>query len=194
MKEFPKVSIITPATYDRAPMCVRLSKMVTLQDYEGEIEHLWHWGDGTIGDKLNLLCEAATGQIIVRCDSDDLYGSDWVRLSVAALLETGADITGLSHAYFHHTERGKTYEFVSGKQQLLCGATLCFHKYAWERKRFPSHSRGEDVEFVSNNGYAHPNGNKNSFIAIVHGKNTVSHEAIPLLRQVNITHPLLSWL
>lgn len=194
MKDWPKVSIITPATHDRAPMCVRLAQMFSVQDYEGEIEHLWAWGSGSIGSKLNALCEAATGQIILRADSDDIYGHDWVRLSVSALLETGADITGLSHAYFYHTDRQQVYEYVSGRHDLMCGATLSFHKHVWEQRPFPNKSHGEDIEFIANRRYVHSHPNRNSFIAVVHGKNTESHKAIPLLRPVNITLPLLQWI
>lgn len=53
----------------------------------------------TIGEKRNLACRMAAGEIIVHWDDDDWYAPARVRYQVAPILRGEADVTGLANAY-----------------------------------------------------------------------------------------------
>jgi glycosyltransferase involved in cell wall biosynthesis len=88
------VSCITPITESRRHFVPVIDSIISRQTYP-HIEHIYLWGDGTIGDKRNKACEQAKGDIILHIDSDDMYSDDWVELQVSTLLSTCADICGL---------------------------------------------------------------------------------------------------
>jgi len=191
MQYQPLVTIITP-TYNRPSYMFRCMDFVKYQTYPN-FEHLIDDSDRTIGEKLNRMCAKAYGSIIIRFDDDDLYASDWVERQVQSLLTTGADIVGLSNAYFYELHQRQMYELrQKPKCQLyLCGATLAFHKRVWERKPFKHISRGEDTDFISNNGKMACSGYTEGFTAIVHGSNTECHKALPLLHKSSAMPALL---
>jgi len=190
----PNVTVITPNTYDRKEMAFRADCIISEQDYKGKIEHLCDFSNNCIGFKRNNLCRHASGEIILHFDSDDIYAPDWITRSVEALQSSGADIVGLSNAYFYDTQRRQMHELTPKGQLYLCGATLCYWRKTWERKPFPDTSHGEDTAFISNNGRLHCHGYKEGFIATVHGGNTECHKALPLLKKTNATPALLHWL
>lgn len=180
--EYPQVTIITPTTHDREPFNKRIADIVAQQDYKGSIEHLIDYNDGLIGQKLNRLCENAKGDIILRGDSDDFYSPDYVSKSVQFLLDSGADCTGLSNAFFYKpaTNQMWRYDYPLG-QQFVLGATLVFHKSTWERSPFRDDMRNkhgglirEDAYFCAMAGNLKPHEHINTFCAIRHGKNTIS--------------------
>jgi glycosyltransferase involved in cell wall biosynthesis len=49
----------------------------------------------SIGERRNLACELARGDVVVHWDDDDWYGADRLRLQVEPLLQGRADVTGL---------------------------------------------------------------------------------------------------
>ncbi len=174
-----KVSVITPTIAGREQFLNRCIAQFNEQDYPN-IEHIIIKGDGAIGAKLNYACAISTGDIILRMDDDDIYAPDWISKSVAVLQDTSLDCVGLSNAYFCDMPRHRILEYKQrpGAQLFLCGATLCFHKSVWERNKFREDiQKGEDAYFVAG-CRAYPHDYKQGFLAVIHGNNTSSHQAI----------------
>lgn len=166
----PLVSIITPTTKDRYNFNIQCGNYANKQDYP-YIEHLFDFSDKTIGDKRNALCQKAKGEIIIHFDSDDFYANDYVSKSVGYLISSKADVTGLCNAYFYHPHTWlKKYQY-KGTQGYAIGATLCYWREAWEKDKFKSISHGEDLYFLKNK-IVKPHNYIDSFIAMVHNKNT----------------------
>ena len=177
------VTIITPTTHSRADYLQRLSEMIQAQDYP-QIEWRTCYENFTIGKKRNILCEAAEGEIIVHFDSDDCYSPNYISKAVAHLLSSGANITGLSSAYFYDTT-GQLYDWTSKHQQpYVIEATMCYYKSMWANNPFPNTSQGEGRQFLGNAGLVSPHGYKDGFTAIIHGSNTECHKATVLFDKI----------
>lgn len=193
----PSVLIITPSTPDRAYMHDRLISIIRRQSrhYDGQITSAWDWSNRPIFEKLNSMIRDNVSDIVIRMDSDDLYSDDWVARSVSALVSLSADITGLDNAYFYNTITGQTREYICKphQQSFILGATMCFCRYAWERRPFAPvrDNIGEDAHFQANNGIVLPHGYKQGFIATVHGSNTESHKAFLMMKQTTVIPSLL---
>lgn len=190
MSLLPHVTVITPCTPDRSEMAQRLNTIIRAQDYRGGMLHLFDYSDKTIGSKLNRMSDVGR-DVLLRADSDDLYAPDWISKSVEALLTSGADIVGLSQPYFYDVNTKRTYQRIQkpNSQLYICGATLCYWKRVWERKPFKDTNYGEDTDFISNNGRLYCHGYNEGFAATIHGSNTCSHKAIPMMKLVNLTPP-----
>lgn len=176
------VSIITPTTPDRAEHLERLEQMVNAQDYH-PIEWLIDEGEGKIGDKRNNLVSQAQGDIILHMDSDDTYAYDWVSKSVAHLLSTKANITGLSSAYFVTPDNKYKWKW-HGSQPYVCEATMCYLKSAWHNRKFASSNSGEGLQFLQNNGLLIPHDYIDGFQANIHGTNTASHKMLSVMEVI----------
>lgn len=170
------VSIITPTSEDRHLFNERLSYIVQQQDYPNIIEHLWDYSHYRIGFKRNRLCAEAKGDIIIFCDSDDVYSPDWVTLSVNHLLSSGAHLIGLREAYFNAD--GKIYQniYPKGSQPALLGATMCFKREVFKKVRFQDKKYGEDIIFTNDVAKAgfivSEHEYMNNFLATIHSDNT----------------------
>jgi glycosyltransferase involved in cell wall biosynthesis len=132
----------------------------------------------TIGAKRNIGCSNATGDVFLHMDDDDFYRPDWISRSVDHLLTSGANLTGLSRAYF--TDELNAWEYIyKGTQPYVCGATMCYHRVIWERNPFKEIQTGEDLHFCAGAGRIIPHAYKEGFVARIHGYNTASHLQIP---------------
>jgi len=130
---------------------------------------------GTIGNKRNLACEMAKGEIIVHFDDDDYYASDWVSRQVEAQLSSGANITGMNNVDFYSAIDDRRYRYEDKLQEKpwLCGATMAYKKSFWEGHRFDDIQVGEDYDFVwSNNPTIYAFEYITGFVAILHPHNT----------------------
>lgn len=163
-----KVTVITPTTHDRQHFNERCLSLFAAQDYQN-IEHLFDYGTDSIGAKLNRICERATGSIIVRMDSDDIYAPDWVTRSVQAL--QACELTGLSTFNFHNYTTGEIWQYRYPDNENMAGATLCFTKEFWQRGKFKDMSEGEDSEFIRGHKFK-PHDYVDGFIATIHAGNT----------------------
>jgi len=167
----PAVTIITPTTKDRHNYNIQCANLANKQDYPNTVEHLFDFSDKPIGAKRNNLCNQAKADIIIHFDSDDYYSPDYVSKSVAHLVKTGADITGLSSAYFYNPRKWlKRYDY-GGSQGYALGATFCYWRKTWEAKPFREISNGEDFYFMDGN-IVNPHRHIDTFVAIVHDDNT----------------------
>lgn len=175
-QSLPKVSIITPSTMDREFFNNRCKYLIGKQDYPN-IEHIFLFGEGSIGNKRNMLCDMAKGEIILHADSDDLLAHDFVSQSVRHLQQTGSDVTGLKTAYFFDGINAWLYDYQS-KFPYVIGSGMCYLRSVWERNKFEDTSSGEDRLFLRNAGKVVPHGYFEGFIASIHPGNTESHKAI----------------
>jgi glycosyltransferase involved in cell wall biosynthesis len=104
----------------------------------------------TIGEKRNLACGAARGDIIVHWDDDDWQAPHRLRYQVVALRELGVDICGINHLLFYDVRTGRAWEYRYPAQRpaWLSGSTLCYTRSFWERHPFAPVDEGEDTRFV----------------------------------------------
>ena len=150
----------------------RVDKIIQAQTYP-DIEHIYLWGEGTIGDKRNRACQQAKGEIILHIDSDDLYSADWVEKQVNLLQDTGSDICGLSEIYFLSETEAWRYRW-SNATPWVAGATLCYRKAFWETHPFRDIQVAEDYYFLD--GAKVVAGDyTDRFIATLHEDNTAPH-------------------
>lgn len=166
----PLVSVITPTTHDRAAFNERMLKVFAAQDYPNK-EHLVSYEDVTLGQKMNKLCAAASGEIILNIDSDDTFAPDWITKSVDALLQSKADIVGLKKAYFYDYGNDFTYAYTYPPDtKNIHGGTMCHTKEYWRRNPYISLMVGYDHIFC-NKANTFDIGYSDGFIATIHKGN-----------------------
>ncbi|SEB21669.1 glycosyltransferase family 2 protein [Pedobacter hartonius] len=136
-----------------------------------------YWYDETpsiIGDKRNRACEKARGEIIVHWDDDDWYAPDWVSRQVDALVNSGADICGLSQINFLSSIENTRWTYTDPVNEVpwVYGGTLCYWKSFWARHKFENMQAGEDNAFVWNSGgKIHAHLYSNGYLATIHQTN-----------------------
>lgn len=139
-------------------------------------DRVWQWGTGikqTIGAKRNELIKYSRADIIAHLDSDDYYHPNWISHSVNQLLNTNADMTGLSSAVFRRLSNNQCYQYIyQTGQPYVLGATQCYWRKTWERAPFPDKQTGEDASFCASAGRVLPHGFISGFEASIHPKNT----------------------
>jgi glycosyltransferase involved in cell wall biosynthesis len=130
---------------------------------------------GTIGVKRNIACEKAKGEVIMHWDDDDYYGYEWIRKSLSALENSGADICGLNKILFYSPVAGKFWDYIDTENERpwLSGATMTYLKSFWKSHPFKDIQVGEDYDYIWNTGakiFAHDY--NEGFIATLHAHNT----------------------
>jgi hypothetical protein len=171
----PTVSLITPSTPQRhSQFGKRLEYCVKSQMYGNIVEHLVCYDDLTIGEKRNILCEQAKGEIIVMFDSDDFYRMDYVTNAVNRLME--CDTTGKNRCLYFKADDKTYYTYTAAiSQPYVIGSGMAFWKRVWEKNRFLNIQVGEDTAFCGNAGVIKPSEIVSDFIAVIHGGNTSSN-------------------
>lgn len=199
----PKIALIMPwkayAGCGSEWDSYRYDKMVASQTMKAELHTLMDIPGvplESIGEKLNTLIKSIDADIILRVDSDDLYGPEYVEGMVNGLIESKADLVGLSSAYFLNSVPEADvsdlyeYNYVPVRQGVVkvCGATMCFWKKTWEKNKFEDVSEGEDrmfCEAVQKTGKVVAlNHLREQFVAILNGQNTCSHKQLPFMRKL----------
>lgn len=156
------------------------------QDYENK-ELIVVPGDGSIGEKRNKGCAAASGQIIVHFDDDDYYAPDYINKSVEHLTRQNARITGLSSAYFYNKSANKGYLWeYHGGMGYVCEATMCYYREVWEQRQFRNINSGEGDGFLAHQKGVIPHKHITSFVANLHDNNTASHLAVKNFRAIDV--------
>jgi glycosyltransferase involved in cell wall biosynthesis len=129
----------------------------------------------TLGEKRNIACEMARGELIAHWDDDDWMAPQWLSSQVSTLLDQNADICGLDKVFFYSPESREAWRYVyDGAKPWVCGGTLCYTREFWQRARFPLTNVGEDNALVWS---AQPkrlavNGRNDLYVATVHRHNT----------------------
>jgi len=99
---------------------------------------------GTVGEKRNIACEAALGEVILHWDDDDWYGPYSISHRVEALGDR--DVAGYGTVLFHRIGSREVYRY--SQQNYVVGASLIYRKEWWGRHRFRPYHVGEDNHFV----------------------------------------------
>jgi DNA-binding beta-propeller fold protein YncE/predicted flap endonuclease-1-like 5' DNA nuclease len=166
----PLVSCVMP-TYNRPLFVPKAVEYFLRQDYphreliivddgtdsighlvtDDERIHYIHLEDKlTIGAKMNVGCEVASGAIIARWE-DDVWMDYW-RLSyqVAALLKHQADICGVDNFLHYDVINQSAWHSTRppGTRPWMLGSTLCFTQAYWARNPFLDVNLGDEIHFI----------------------------------------------
>lgn len=179
------VSVICPTTHDRNNELIK--EIFEAQDYPNK-ELIFDYNEGSIGLKRNRCIDVSSGEIILHFDSDDWYAPDYITKSVNHLIESKAQITGLSQAYFYQPHTNLWLYKWAGSQPYVIGSGMCYYRYVWYKMPFKNKQTEEDKLFQLGWHVAPFDGLK-SFMAMIHGKNTCSHLSIPYMQPL---HPSLA--
>jgi glycosyltransferase involved in cell wall biosynthesis len=106
----------------------------------------------SVGNKRNLACERARGEIIAHWDDDDWQSPDRIALEVEALTAGQSDIVGVKRWLLFETLSGRAWSYQDLDEQglALCGASLCYRRTLWETNRFPNVDLAEAKQFLWN--------------------------------------------
>lgn len=128
-----------------------------------------------LGEKRNLCCTEADGQIIVHWDDDDWYAADWISYQVNTLVtHPGVDITGLRDLYFFSSKTNERWEYHDDDDNnpWIYGATLAYWKSFWQKNPFRQMNAGEDIYFVNSPGTViYPHHYIEGYLGIIHDHN-----------------------
>jgi hypothetical protein len=105
----------------------------------------------TLGEKRNIACEAARGELIAHWDDDDWIGPSRLRAQVEALRSTGALATAARELLHYRLTVGDAwlYRASPGAAAELAGATLLYRRSAWAGRRFPPVGLGEHRDLLA---------------------------------------------
>lgn len=103
-------------------------------------------GSPGVGDKRNLGCTRALGEVIAHWDDDDFSADARLTDQIARLLASGKAVTGYHSMRFTDGTRWWKYE---GTHNYAVGTSLCYRKKAWEQIKFPAIQVGEDNQFIA---------------------------------------------
>jgi len=99
----------------------------------------------SVGEKRNLGCEYARGEIIAHWDDDDYSAPGRLADQVQRLIGSGKPVTGYHSMRFTD---GRQWWQYRGSLDYALGTSLCYRKDFWQSNQFPSVQVGEDNSFV----------------------------------------------
>ncbi len=104
-------------------------------------------GRWNIPQKLNQLCAAAKGEVIVRFDDDDWSAPRRIEDQLQRLLDSGLGVSGY-HAMVFVDESGNCRKYVNDRNAYALGTSLMFLKSFWAEHPFDEmKSLGSDNAF-----------------------------------------------
>lgn len=149
-----------------------MEKILPLEDKD-KIKY-FKFGNISLGEKRNKLCELTHGEIIIFMDDDDFYPPEKVSHCVEHLTSSDFLLAGSSIMYLYYTKYNLIYRFGPyGKYHSTCG-TIAFKKEYIKNNKFPNVNKAEEKEFL--NGFKTPliqTDPKKSILVIAHNNNTV---------------------
>lgn len=115
------------------------------------IKYYYLKGDVTLGEKRNICCDLAKGQIILHWDDDDWFAYWRISYQVAHLLHSGKSICGINQMYYADPKARKAWLYALPQRlgSWIAGGSFCFHKSFWQHHRFPALNDGEDTSFIT---------------------------------------------
>ena len=131
----------------------------------------------SIGDKLNLACKLARGDILVRFDDDDWSAPGRITDQVNRLGKFS--ISGYNSMIFWDQASRQANRYISSSPFYSLGTALCFTRAYWQTHPFTC-GRSEDAIFIQ------PARNVRDIacvdagdmmVARIHGSNTVNHSS-----------------
>jgi glycosyltransferase involved in cell wall biosynthesis/GT2 family glycosyltransferase len=108
----------------------------------------------SIGEKRNLACREARGEIIAHWDDDDWYGPGRLRWQVEPILSGRADLTGLENRFVLRLPAGEFWTIVPELHRRMFvgdvhGGTIVFRRSLFtEGVRYPAASLAEDAALI----------------------------------------------
>jgi glycosyltransferase involved in cell wall biosynthesis len=104
----------------------------------------------SLGAKRNLACSLCQGDLIAHWDDDDWMSPDRLRIQVAHLQASDADVCGARDLLHYHIEAGQAwlYHYPPDERPWLSGCTLLYRRSAWQAHPFPEINVGEDTAFL----------------------------------------------
>lgn len=105
-------------------------------------------GRHRVGEKRNLACERARGELIAHWDDDDWSAPHRLRVQVGAL--RGADACGSVELLYYELEGGRAwrYRYSGRRRPWVVGGTLVYRHDVWRRSPFPDLHVGEETPFL----------------------------------------------
>ncbi|WP_233571623.1 glycosyltransferase family protein [Cellulomonas triticagri] len=105
-----------------------------------------------LGACLNLLADAADGDLLAKIDDDDLYGPAYLADQAAALAYSRAEVVGKQAHYLHLRGPGVTVLRSPGREHRfgdrVSGPTIVARREVLRSTPFPARPRGEDTGFL----------------------------------------------
>jgi glycosyltransferase involved in cell wall biosynthesis len=130
----------------------------------------------SLGEKRNIACEEARGNLIAHWDDDDWMSPRRLSYQTNALLKVGADICGLRCILYYQPANKITWlnAYYLTRSYWLCGGTLLYTRALWARAPFRHVQVGEDALFIYSGQVrkAISSRNLSLYLAIAHDKNT----------------------
>jgi len=136
----------------------------------------------SIGNKRNLACQEARGDVIMQWDDDDWYGPDRLRRQALPILDGSADLTGIDNRYVLQLPSG---DFWTVEEELhrrmfvgdVHGGTIAFRRALMlDGVRYPDSSLGEDAVLIkracAKNQRVVKVPNDGAFVYTRHGRST----------------------
>jgi glycosyltransferase involved in cell wall biosynthesis len=129
-------------------------RIADLLPTDARIHHIALPRTTSIGEKRNIACEQAHGDIIAHWDDDDWYAPHRLQYQVAPLLDKKADITGLETSCFFDLSQWQAWICTPELHRRLFvgdvhGGTLVYWRNVWQRyARYPARSLAEDALFL----------------------------------------------
>ncbi|WP_186439443.1 glycosyltransferase [Corynebacterium sp. NML180780] len=106
----------------------------------------------SLGECLNALVQASSGEIIAKFDDDDFYLPNYLRDQVNTLINMNADLVGKGSIYFYLqgsdviARRWKHQEHIW--RNFVAGATLVGWRSVFVETPFANRTKGEDSDFL----------------------------------------------
>jgi glycosyltransferase involved in cell wall biosynthesis len=117
-------------------------------DVLSHVSYLRHAHPLNIPQKRNLLCQYASGDIIVHFDSDDWSHPDRIDDQVERLQQSKRSVTGYSSMVFKD-EATRDFFIYVGNAHYALGTSLCYRRAWWNAHRFAEmQTTGEDNHFI----------------------------------------------
>lgn len=201
------VTVITPCSRpEMLPRAIEIFKsqdypnkeMLICMDNPGYTKHtdiearVYQWGNPlSIAGKRNELCEYAKGDIIMHFDDDDWFAPDWISRTVKHMQDTGADTTGIDHAWFYKPHSQLWQYRWNGKCAYTVGGTMAYKRTIWQQNKFreTKDGFGEDTLFMQKAGCVIPHSYHDGFVAMIHGNNSTSHNGVKTNPRFHPHHP-----
>ena len=126
-----------------------------------------------LGEKRNLLCEMATGEVLVNIDTDDLYNKSYISYSIEEMIKQNKSVSGTSSMLIYFIKEKKKCELINHSYYKANEGTLVFRKSYWEQNKF-SNKLQEGIEFLKGNSYQIANVSiANIMVCLAHESNSV---------------------
>jgi len=100
-----------------------------------------------LGQKQNLGCDLAAGEVICHWDDDDWSAPDRMEQQVEALLHSRKSVTGYHSSTIYDEIQQRAWHY-HGPLDWVAGFSLCYLKSYWANDPFPSISTGQDTYMV----------------------------------------------